>query len=343
MTINLLRDLIEITGVSGNESTARKFIIKEIKKSVKDVKIDKFGNVVAHKKGKGKKVMLAAHMDEIGMMVKSIHLKGNVHCSPIGGIDAVSMVGHRVKIQGKKGFINGVVTLPGLSEGVEPDELPTMEDVIVDTGLTKPQLNSLGVRIGSFIELERESFFLGSKEFLAGKALDDRVGCYILLELANKLKNTDVDVYYVFTVQEEVGLYGSRTAIHSIDPDWALAIDVSPSNDIRVKQDETTRRLGDGPTITIKDAEMLGDKIIDDHLVETAESKKIPYQLDVSEAGTTDALSISLSKGGIPTTAVGVPVRNIHTNFGVVNTKDIKNCVKLLYELIKKHPKMTIK
>jgi len=338
----LLKRLMEITGASGNEGKVRTFIQKEIKKYVKDVKVDKFGNLVAHKKGKGLKVMLAAHMDEVGLMIKSISEKGNIYCAEIGGLEPIGLVGQRVQVATKKGMLTGIISIPEINDAEEVEELPVLDDLFVDTGLTKKELNKRGVSIGSFLELKQETELLGNKDLILGKALDDRAGCYILLELAKRLKKSDTDIYFVFTVQEEVGLYGSKTSVHGLEPDWAVVVDATPADDAKEHAHEITKVVGKGPCVTIKDADMISNVCVSDWLKSIARKKKIPLQLEVNDIGSTDALSISISKGGIPTSVVGPAVRNLHTTAGVASLKDIENIIKLLEELLKKHPKKCI-
>ena len=333
----LLNRLVSASGTSGRESEVRSIILKEMKKYIRNVKADKFGNLIAHKKGKGPTVLFIAHMDEIGLMVKSINNKGYISCSEIGVIEPLSLIGTRVAISTKKEKIHGIITLKKISDNEDPETVPQIEDLIVDTGLTKQELITKGVEIGSYIDIQKTVGFLGSKKFVCGKALDDRIGCYILIELAKRLKKfkSKCDVYFVFSVQEEVGLYGAKTSIYSIKPDFAVGVDVSGSDDFG---DELTRCLGKGPTITVKDAEMLANPCIDEWLKDLAKKNKIPYQLEVSEAGTTDALDIAIAKGGIPTTVVGVAVRNLHTPIGVAHVDDVNNAIKLLTALLKKPP-----
>ncbi len=276
-------------------------------------------------------------MDEIGLMVRSIDEKGYLHCAEIGIVEPLSLIGTRVVIPTKKGHVHGVITLKEISNGDDVENVPEMENLIVDTGLKPDELKRGGIEIGTYINIQKTVGFLGSKKFVCGKALDDRVGCYILIELAKRLKKlkSDCDVYFVFSVQEEVGLYGAKTSIYNIRPDWAVGVDVTPANDFTP---EPTRVLGKGPTITVKDAQMLANPCIDAWLKELAKKKRIPYQLDVSETGTTDALSISIAKGGIPTTVVGVAVRNLHTPIGIAHMDDINNAIKLLESLLKNPP-----
>ena len=325
-------------GTSGKEHEIREIILEEMKKYVKDVKKDKFGNLIAHKKGKGPTVLLIAHMDEIGLMVKSIDDKGCIHCSEIGIIEPLSLIGTRVVIPVKKEHIHGIITLKEISNNEDPDNVPKIDSLIVDTGLTKKDLLERGVEIGSYINIQKTVGFLGSKKFVCGKALDDRIGCYILIELAKRIRkfNSNCNVYFVFSVQEEVGLYGAKTSIYNIKPDWAVGVDVTVADDFT---GNATRRIGHGPTITVKDAEMLADPCIDSWLKDLAKKKNIPYQLEVSEGGTTDALNIAIAKGGIPTTVVGVAIRNLHTPVGIAHMDDINNAIRLL-ELLLRDPPM---
>ncbi len=333
----LLNRLICATGTSGKETEIKNMLFKEMKKYVKDVKEDKFGNLIAHKKGKGPTVLLIAHMDEIGLMVKSIDNRGYIRCSEIGVVEPLSLVGARVSITTKKGNIHGVITLKNVSDNENTGPVPTAEHLIVDTGLKPDELKEKGIEIGSYIDIQKTVGFLGSKKFVCGKALDDRIGCYILVELAKRFKNgkSGCDIYFVFSVQEELGLYGAKTSVYNIKPDWAVSIDVTSANDFG---EDATKFLGKGPTITVKDAQMIANPCIDSWLKDLAEKNKIPYQLDVSEGGTTDALSISVAKGGIPTTVVGVAVRNLHTPIGIAHLDDVNNAIKLLDLLLRKPP-----
>ncbi|MEM5797615.1 MAG: M28 family peptidase [Candidatus Aenigmatarchaeota archaeon] len=333
--MELLEKLINAYGVSGNESEVRELIKNEISKYVDKTYVDKFGNLIAYKKGKAPRVMLAAHMDEIGLMVKRINEKGKIVFSTIGGIEVPSLIGQKVAIQGKTQVI-GVITSDQLASGDEIKELPKVTDLYIDTGLNRSQLTKLGVEIGNYVHFYDCNYrLIGNNEFICGKALDNRIGCYIQIELARLLKENKNEIFYVFTVQEEVGLYGARTSAYTIDPAWAIAIDTTAADDV---YSTPTRSLGGGPVITMKDASMLGNLCINNWLMEVAKKNNIPIQYGVSEYGVTDALTISLSRGGIPATSVGVPVRNIHTVVGVASVKDVQNTIKLLEILLRKAP-----
>jgi putative aminopeptidase FrvX len=335
MTVKLLMRMMEIYGTSGNENEIRKLILKEIRKHVKDVKVDRFGNVIAHKGGAGPKIMLAAHMDEVGLIIRSISEKGNIRCSVIGSLEPVSLIGQRVHMHGKR-MVHGIATTPEISDDEGLDELPEIEDMIIETGMDKKELKRNGIDVGAFINLEQKSEMFGRK--ITGKALDDRVGCYVLLELARRLKKTKADIYYVFTVQEEIGLYGSQTSLYGINPDMAVVVDMTTADDAKEEAHEITKRLGKGPTITVKDEDIISNLCMDGFLKKLGDRLKIPYQIEVNDEGTTDARIISVSKGGIPTTMMGVPVRNMHTTMGLASLKDIGWLIRLLEAFLKKPP-----
>ena len=322
-------------GVSGNEEHVRDIIKKEIMPYVDKTYVDKAGNLVCIRKGKPPKVMLAAHMDEIGLMVKNVDERGHIFFSNVGQIEPISLLGQMVKIHTEKGQLYGVITMKKVSNGESVNEIPAMKDMYIDTGLNGKQLTAKGLEIGDYLNIIQEMQCLGSNKIICGKGLDDRIGCYTLIELAKKLKKTKNELYFVFTVQEEMGLYGAKTSAYEISPDWAIAIDVMPASD---SDGEPSVGPGRGPILTMKDAGMISSKPLNKHIVSVSKSKKIPLQFDVTEFGTTDALNISLSRSGVPVTAMGVSVRNIHSAIGIANADDINNLIKLLEALLKNPP-----
>lgn len=335
--MDLLERLISTFGVSGNEEKVRCLIQEEIKKYVDEVYADKVGNLIAHKKGKKPKIMLSSHMDEIGLMVKNIESRGRIYFVELGGADPVMLLGERVHIETKKGIIHGVITTREVNDGTFLNQVPRVEDLFVDTGLSERELKKLGIEIGSYLSMERDLYYLGSDKIICGKAFDNRIGCYILIELAKRLKKSSYEVYFVFTIQEEIGLVGAMTSAYKVEPDWAIAVDVIETSDAR---GEPVITLGNGPSITMKDAELIGNRTLNEYIIGIAKKKKIHIQRDVSETGTTDATSISITKGGIPSTVVGVPIRNLHTATAVANKDDIEDTILILEEFLKNPPKM---
>ena len=335
--MELLKKLIDTSGPSGNEQEVRNIIRNEIKSFVSEIYVDKFGNLIAHKKGKKPIVMLVAHMDEIGIMIKNINEKGHIRISDIGYIEPVTLLGEKVKLKTNKGFIYGIITCKEISNDDTIEKLPKFEDIFIDTGLSKEQLIKEGIKVGSYLHFITESTFLGNKDFISGKALDDRIGCFVLIELAKRLKNVNCDIYYVFTVQEEIGLFGAQTSVYHIEPDWALIIDTTNSEEF---SDKSSKILNGGPCIVIKDADMVTNRCLNEWLEDLAKKNKIPYQLEITEKGVTDALQISVAKGGIPSTILCAPVRNIHTTVGIASIEDINNIIKLAELLLKNPPKV---
>jgi putative aminopeptidase FrvX len=336
LKMKLLSRLIAAMGISGNEENVRKIIESEIKGYVDEMHVDKLGNLIAHKWGQRPRVMLAAHMDEIGIMIKDIDDDGKMQCSLIGGVNPAVILGQHVHVHTKDGkVIHGVVTTSNLSDGwVRPQKKPIRsEELLIDTGLTKSELEKGGVDKGCLVSPHQHMNFLGSSDIISGKAIDNRVGCFILIQLAKKLKEVQSDVYYVFTVQEEFGLFGSTMSAYKIEPEWALAIDVTSTGEF---SHPPYNVLGKGPCLTLKDADTITNKKLNERIRKVAKDNGIPLQLEVSDIGTTDAFSISVTKGGVPASILSVPMRNLETAIGLVHKKDISNTIKLLEHLLRK-------
>jgi endoglucanase len=328
--------LIQLSGPSGNEQTVRAYIRKAMEKYVDEIFTDKFGNLVCRKKGKGKVAMLVGHMDEVGLMVRKIDKNGFISCSSVGWIEPITLLGERVILDGKRGPIPGVISNKEIMNDEEIKNPPKMDDVIVDTGLTKQELHAQDVIPGTYIHMLLHTSLMANGRLISGKALDDRLGCFILMEVAKRLKNVEHNIDFVFTVQEEVGLFGAKTSIYDLNPEWVIVVDTTNTDDAG---ENPSIELGHGPCIMVKDAEMISNRCLNDWLFTLCKQKKIPYQIDVNELGTTDALTISVSKGGIPTTVVGVAVRNIHTTVGIASVKDIEHAIDMLTALLKKEPR----
>ncbi len=339
--MELLLRLMDALGPSGAELNIRSMIKKAIRPYVDEIYMDKFGNLVARQKGKGQKIMLAAHMDEIALMAKSIEDDGKIRFSPVGGMEPIALLGHMVLLMNNDGKVvcKGIVTVEALHEGFELKNSPDFDDLYVDTGLDLKELEKCGVRVGTYIIPKHHARFLGSNNIVCGKAVDDRSGCFILIEVAKSMKSVKHhdDIYYVFTMQEEVGMYGAQTSVYRIEPDFGIAIDVSDAKDAL---DPKKCSLGSGPCLTVMDTEMIADKCLNDTFIKISANKKIPLQLSVEDTGTTDATRIMLSKGGIPSTVIGPPVRNMHTSVTIVHMDDIKNCIRIIAEFLKNPPKI---
>ncbi len=337
-TYKLIKKLSDAFGVSGNEGPVRNIIKRHIKDHVDEITTDKIGNLICKKNGKDKDhaIILAAHMDEIGLMTREIKKRGHIHFSMVGVLSKQTLLGQKVHIQGRKKEIHGVITHKKLHIGEEAEGFPEEAELFVDTGLNKKELNKMGIGIGTYIVPEKKLDVLGDGNIISGKALDDRLGCVTLIQLAESIKKPVGDIYYVFTAQEEIGMYGAKTSMWKIDATCAIAVDISFATDVA----DSGIMLGKGPVITVKDSDLIANRALVDSLVELAKKKHIPYQLEVSDIGTTDALYMSISKGGLPATAVGVPIRNPHSTISIADLKDMKSCMRLLKAFLMDPPKL---
>ncbi len=337
--MELLAKLMNAHGPSGHEDPVREIIKKELKGYTDEIKTDKFGNLIARKKGKGTKIMFVAHMDEVALMVKNINELGQVSFSPVGGVEPLTLVGETVRIlDNKNRFVcEGIVSCEELHEDLELENIPKISDLYVDAGVNAKELKRLGIDTGCYMIPSHVFRHLGSKKYISGKAVDDRVGCFVLIELIKRIKKKKYphDLYFVFSVQEEIGLYGVQVSLYETDPDWGIAVDTTNAEDSDPSEPLVT--LGKGPVLTLKDSEIITSKLLDDHIKALARRHHIPHQPKVEEVGTTDATKIMLHKEGLPSTMLGLAVRNIHSSVSIVHTDDILNCVKLL-ELLLDHP-----
>lgn len=336
-----LMTLTNSYGVSGQEYNLHEMIINIFKDFVDSTEIDSLGNIIFFKKGTnedGFKIMLAAHMDEIGLMVTKIEDNGFLRFAEVGGIDPRTVVGQEVLVHGSK-VIPGVIGTkpPHMIEKEEQEKSLKLKDMIIDTGYSRENLIKY-VHIGDFISIKRESMLL-SNDRMAGKSMDDRVGVAVLYDLAKRLNNIKhyPDVYMVCTVQEEVTMSGARTSAYSINPDIGIAIDVGFGYTPELKKSETLI-LGKGPGIT------LGgniDNTLRKQLIEVAKEYNIPYQHSVEPGPTgTDGSAIQITKEGIPTLVISVPLRYMHTSVELVDLKDIRFTSILLSNFIKNTKKI---
>ncbi|MCK9613912.1 MAG: M42 family metallopeptidase [Candidatus Omnitrophica bacterium] len=339
----LLKKVINAAGVSGYESEITKIMYDEFKKITKEVEIDGFGNVIA-RKGKGvKKIMVAAHMDEIGLLVKYITKDGYLNFIKIGGIDDRVLVGQRVVVKSKKGDAFGIIGMkpPHLVKEEERKNPIKYTDMFIDIGARTKEEAEKRVSIADSVIFEPNAGLL-SGNLIYGKAIDDRVGCFALIKILERLK-INAQIYAVSTVQEEVGLKGARTSSFKINPDFAIAIDTTSAGDTpMIKENESNLKLGYGACITMIEAAGRGiivSEKIKNLFIETAKTNKIKYQLDVVEGGMTDGAMINMNREGIPAGVLSVPSRYAHSPTGVFCTDDLNAVIELAVKAIEKFVK----
>jgi endoglucanase len=324
---DIIQKLVEAFGPVGYEDQVRSIIRAEIKGCADQISVSKLGSLIALKKGSGngKKIMLAAHMDEIGLIVTHIDKKGFVRFAPLGGVFPLYSITSRVR------FANGLIGVIGLDHRDDTSKTPTLDQLYIDVG-TKDKA-SCPVHVGDVAIFHRPMESIGER--LIAKSLDDRVGCAILIETMKRMKKSPHDVYFVFSVQEEVNSAGARTAAYHIDPDLALAIDLTDTGDVP-KALPMAVELGKGPAIKVKDVGMIADPRIKDWMVARATAARIPYQLEILRLGTTDAEVIQSTRSGIPSGALSIPARYLHSASEMIDLADVEYSVKLLLALLAK-------
>lgn len=334
----LLKKLSELNGISGFEDEVRGFISDYVKTYADEVFIDSLGNVIAIKKGSSdKKFMTAAHMDEIGLVVKYIDDKGFIRFTPVGGWNERILPGTRVKVLSKTGWIPGVIGVkpPHLMKPEEAKQVLEIKDLYIDIGASsKDEVISLGIENGSPITLDVATTRLFSTR-VTGKAFDDRSGLTVALKSFVDSDPKEISYVLVATVQEEVGLKGAKTSAYGVSPDVALAVDVTTANDVPgVDPQDAVVKLGAGPAVKIMDGPAGRGMIVNQKVLEllkkVATEKNIPIQAEVLPGGTTDASIIQLNKEGVPAGVISIPSRYIHSGVEMIDLKDLGNAYKLL-------------
>ena len=339
----LLKRIIDAAGISGYEKEISALMKEELRKSCDSVAADSFGNIIGRKGSGKKKIMLAAHMDEIGLMVKHITKEGYIYFIKVGGIDDRILPAQRVVVKSKKGDVTGVIGSkpPHLQKDEDRKKPIKYEDMFIDIGCSNKKEAEARVQVGDAIIFEPNSGVL-NKNLYYGKAADNRIGCYAMLKIMEKVKpSSGVEVFAVATAQEEVGLKGAKTSSFGIEPDLAIAIDTTIAGDTpQITERESSLKLGKGVAITIIEASGRGlivNEAVKDMFIATAKKNKIKYQIDVIEGGVTDGAAISMNRAGILTGVLSIPTRYIHSPTSVFSISDVESAVKLAVKIIEKY------
>lgn len=315
--MELLERLVNCCSVSGNENSVRELIKNEASKYSDEIYEDAMGNLIVRKKGLGKKIMLAAHMDEIGVIVTFVEENGFLRFAPVGGLYTKDLLGRRVE------FSDGTLGVIGIEEEAKER---TVQKMFIDIGARDKKEAEKTVKIGDTACFTGE--FRVQNNRVISKALDNRAGCYVLLEVLKECKKTNNDLYFVFTVQEEVGLRGAKTSAFSIMPDLALSVDVTDTGDTP-KSEVMAVSLGKGCAIKVMDSSCMCSFDVRSTLIELAKKNSIPYQLEVLTAGGTDAGAIHLTGSGVKTGGISIPTRFIHSPSEMADIDDIGACIRL--------------
>jgi len=326
LNLELLEKLTQTFGPSGYEDEIRAVIREEVKDLVDEARGDTLsvtplGSLIAFRKGTGggKKIALSAHMDEIGLMATYVDEKGFVRFTGIGGVRAANCIGSRVR------FANGTPGVIYLERRENNSSLPGLQHLYIDVGATSRA--DCPVAVGDPGQFVGPLVQQGTR--LVSKTMDDRIGCYVLIEVLRQLENSPHDVYCVFSTQEEIGLIGARTAAFQIAPDIAISIDVTMTGDLP-KALPMAVTLGKGPAIKVKDGGMIAHPLVRDMLVDAAEQAGVPYQMEILTGGTTDAAAMQLAHAGVPSGCVSLPCRFVHSPSETVDEADVEGAIQVL-------------
>ncbi|WP_083390533.1 M42 family metallopeptidase [Cytobacillus oceanisediminis] len=340
--VTKLEQLCNLHGVSGYEDEVTSYVLKELEGYIDEVKVDPLGNIIGVKHGSGKKkLMIAAHLDEIGLMIRHIDDRGFLYAERIGGVRPQNLFARTCLIKTEKATIKGLINSINPGRPKAMTEIPDVSEFFIDAGVkSRSELENLGIEIGNMVSINYEFNVIGNR--VVGKALDNRLLVFILLEVMKIIKETGIEtlnLYPVFTVQEEVGCRGAKTAAFTVDPDMAVALDITVANDTpQIPAHEYISQLDKGPAIKLMDripngTGMIASPKIVNLLKRAASSNDINYQLEVFPAGSTDAATIHLERGGIPSGGISVPTRYVHAH-EMASIDDIMDTISLLLHFI---------
>ena len=330
-----IEELTNLDGVSGNETAVREFLKEKITPYADEIIVDKIGNLIALKRGNPqKKVMLAAHMDEVGFIISGVTEKGFLQFKTVGGIDTRVIISKKVRIGENK--IKGVIGMKAihLQKPSERDTVPEVKDLFIDIGAKSKEEALEKVNLGDYAAFDTEFKELGDFVFKA-KAIDDRVGCATLIDLIKS--DVKYDTYFVFTVQEEVGLRGAGVAANRINPDIALVLESTTCSDAAgFKEHEQVTSMGGGVAVSFMDMRTVVNTDFHRWLYKLAEDNQIPVQYKCSTSGGNDAGKIHLALGGIKTASISVPCRYLHSPCSIASMNDVKGMYVLTRLFLKK-------
>lgn len=343
MRLDLLKQLCEAAGIPGYEDRIRALVIPELEAVCDEVSVDALGNVIGLKRGGGagprRKVMLAAHMDEIGFMVKHISDDGFLRLQPLGGFDPRALFQQRVSVHARDGRVYRGVLAPAakpahLLTPAESGKAPQLAELYVDLALPGEKVKA-AVEVGDMVTLDRTTEEIG--DCVIGKAMDDRLSVFIMIEALRALRSTDCDIYAVATTQEEVGLRGATTSAYAIDPDISIALDVTLAMDLpgAAGEDQVTK-LGAGTAIKLMDSSLICHPKLVRAFRDTAEAEQIPYQLEILSRGGTDAGAMQRVRGGSAAFTLSTPTRYVHTVNEMVHKTDVQAGIDLLARVLER-------
>ena len=348
---SLLKELTETDGVSGHEADIRRLMARELKPITDSLQYDKIGSIMGVKKGSSDKprIMLVAHMDEIGFMVREITGDGYIKFLPLGGWWGHVALGQRMRVLTSNGPVLGVVGSkpPHLLPEEERKKVVDVKDMFLDVGVMEKfdVRKKFGIKVGDPIVPDSQFTVLSNKKLYLSKAFDNRMACGVVIEVLKRLQRTrhPNTVLGCASVQEEVGLRGAQTLAHIVDPDVCIVCDVGIGQDVPPEGFKKAEKLGGGPGILVMDASMIPNVGLKEFVIKTATGGRIPYHLTTMDRGGTDGGRVHVSRAGVPSIVIGAPVRYIHSHNGILCRTDYDNTIKLIAEVIRKLDAKTVK
>ncbi|MBN2620229.1 M20/M25/M40 family metallo-hydrolase [candidate division WOR-3 bacterium] len=335
--MELAMKLCQTYGPAGREDRVREMIRSEVEQKSTSVSTDRLGNLICHvqasersQEAKKDSLMICAHMDEIGVIITHIDEKGFLRFTGVGGVR--NAVLHQKVI-----FENGVIGTIGAETKPQTPKDLTLTNMFIDIGASSKQEAMGKVRVGDIAAFHQDAVMMENR--LVTKALDDRIGCFCCIEALKRIRSPILDIYFVFTVQEEVGLRGARTGAYALAPTYALAVDVTATGDTP----ECARMdvaLGKGVAVKVKDMMFIANPKVNDRLLMLAENNSIPYQLEVLERGTTDAAVVQLVREGVMSGVLSIPIRYLHSVSEMCDTRDVQATIDLLVHVCEQGPAM---
>jgi len=334
-----LETLSLLPGTPAREKKVRDYIKDLIKDDCDEISTDNLGSLIARKKGNGPKVMIAGHMDEVGLLVTQITKQGFIKFQTLGGWYSQVMLAQVWDIHTDKGIVKAISGSkpPHLIPAAKRKEAVKIEDIYLDVGASsKEEVLALGILPGQMITPAAQFYEMGNPKYLVSKAWDNRIGSAVVIEVLKRLKDEklDVDFYATFNVQEEVGVRGAKTSSYMVNPDVAIAIDTGIGDDVP-NGDPTEQTLGKGPQIIVYDKGLLPHRGLRSYMVDIAKENKLPYQQASITVGRTDAAMMHLAKDGALGLSVCIPTRYMHSHTSMIHTDDFENCVELIVSFLK--------
>ncbi len=352
--MDFMRSIMESFGPSGFERETAQIVRDYVQGYVDWVEVDKLGSLLAVARGSLERphVLLAGHIDEVGFVISGIDEKtGFLNFNPLGGWWDQVLLSQRVVVRTSKGDLHGVIAAkpPHLMKEEELKKVMNKEDMYIDIGAaSKEEAEEMGVRIGDPATPWSPFSLLRDGKIAMGKAFDDRIGAFVIVEALRRIKERGIDhpntLYGAATVQEEVGLRGAKTVSHVVDPDVGIVLEVDIAGDVPgIKPYEAPTKMGKGPSVLAFDRSMIPNQPLKEFVIETAKMVEIPIQISITARGGTDAGQIHISRAGCPSTVIGIPTRHIHSHVGLASIEDVERAIDLTVELVKRLDGDTVK